>query len=74
VQSKEFFPSLISGPMASGMEIAFAVSAFCSVVAAIVSWFRGAPVIARDTAIETPRPTTVPHRGAATALQTGGRG
>ena len=41
------------GPTASGMEIAFAVSALCCVVATIVSWFRGAPVIARDSAVDT---------------------
>ena len=51
------------------MQIAFAVSALCCVVAAIVSWFRGAPVIARDIATETARPISEPRRERVTALQ-----
>jgi MFS family permease len=73
VLSKEFFPSLISGPMASGMAIAFAVSALCCVVAAIASWFRGAPVIAREVAAEPARPVVPARREAVTALRTRGR-
>src|SRR3954469_21489246 len=75
VLSKEFFPSLISGPMSSGMQIAFAVSALCCMVAAIVSWFRGAPVIAREAAApEAPRQVAAPRGEAVSVLQPGVRG
>jgi MFS family permease len=57
ILSKTFFPELMTGPMASGMQIAFAVSALCCVAAAFVSWLRGAPVIARDLpAAKNPSP------------------
>ena len=49
VLGKTFFPHLMTAPMSSGMQIAFAVSALCCVVAAIVSWFRGKPLIMRDS-------------------------
>jgi MFS family permease len=51
VLSKTFFPGLMTAPMSSGMQIAFAVSALCCVVAAIVSWLRGRPLIARDSSV-----------------------
>jgi hypothetical protein len=73
VLSKEFLPSLISVPMASGMEIAFAVSAFCCVVAAIVSWFRGAPVTAREATPEASLAVSGVRREPVPALQSGGR-
>ena len=74
VLSKAFVRGLISGPMVSGMQIAFAVSAICCVVAAIISWLLSAPDIARLGPTETPRPVTAPRREPVTALQTGGRG
>jgi len=57
VPSKTFFPNLMTAPMGSGMQIAFAASALCCVAAAAVSWLRGEPVIAQEvSAASAPRP------------------
>jgi acetyl-CoA carboxylase beta subunit len=57
VLSKTFFPNLMTAPMGSGMQIAFAASALCCVAAAAVSGLRGAPVITQEvSAADVPRP------------------
>jgi MFS family permease len=38
---KTFFPNLLSGPFESGLRVAFSISAFLMVVAAMASWLRG---------------------------------
>jgi MFS family permease len=45
VLGKEFFPGLLAGPFASGITIAFGVSALCCAAAAVVSLLRGKPVV-----------------------------
>lgn len=39
--SRSFFPSLISGPFANGLWIAFAFAIVACLVAAVASWLRG---------------------------------
>jgi hypothetical protein len=56
VLSKEFFPGLLSGPFASGITIAFGVSALCCAGAAIVSLLRGKPVIQGEQVAPEPAP------------------
>ncbi len=56
VLGKEFFPTLLAGPFASGIAIAFGVSALCCAAAAIVSLLRGKPVVQGELAPAQPAP------------------
>ncbi len=48
VLGKVFFPRLLSGPFGNGITIAFAVSAMCCVLAALLSLLRGRTLIVDD--------------------------
>ena len=53
---KEFFPNLLAGPFASGLGIAFGVSALCCAAAAVVSLLRGKPIIQSEAVAPEPAP------------------
>jgi hypothetical protein len=64
-----FFPTLVSGPFATGIHTVFYFAAGCCLVAAVASWLRGgkyyyveAPVPADNGAVAVPAQPSAPLR------------